>query len=295
MAKPNCSKCGELKVGSYVNGSQCGKCIEARRAERRRAKREAAGLPEWGTGRDPKCKQCRAVKEESYKSGSLCRACKLAKAKVYYDKKARAAGVSVQKKGRNPLCGTCGIEKENKDDYYCHACRAKMKRERYEKLKQVPGFMEEQREKARTLYAENADHAQKRRCREATHRRIASGQLTIEPCEACGATENIEAHHEDYYQPMEITWLCKKHHAMYHAENTESLTQYFNDKMQYEKRLSAEKALKRGIRGGYVLKAPCEVCGTDENVEAHHDDYMRPLDVRWLCRTHHGEHHRMND
>jgi hypothetical protein len=27
-------------------------------------------------------------------------------------------------------------------------------------------------------------------------------------------------------------------------------------------------------------------CG-EPRVDAHHDDYARPLDVRWLCRPHH--------
>lgn len=29
----------------------------------------------------------------------------------------------------------------------------------------------------------------------------------------------------------------------------------------------------------------------DQRVIAHHDDYERPLDVRWLCRTHHFRFH----
>lgn len=43
------------------------------------------------------------------------------------------------------------------------------------------------------------------------------------------------------------------------------------------------------LRGGLIRQA-CEVCGV-KNAHAHHDDYARPLDVRWLCRGHHRSHH----
>jgi hypothetical protein len=49
-------------------------------------------------------------------------------------------------------------------------------------------------------------------------------------------------------------------------------------------------ATSNAIRDGRLVRQPCEVCGA-EQVEAHHDDYSRPLDVRWLCRRHHLEHH----
>lgn len=45
-------------------------------------------------------------------------------------------------------------------------------------------------------------------------------------------------------------------------------------------------ALKRGA----ITKKPCEVCG-NEKVEGHHDDYEKPLEVRWLCKKHHMAHH----
>ena len=44
------------------------------------------------------------------------------------------------------------------------------------------------------------------------------------------------------------------------------------------------------IRDGRLIRQPCEKCG-EEKSEAHHDDYTKPLEVRWLCRRHHLEHH----
>lgn len=46
------------------------------------------------------------------------------------------------------------------------------------------------------------------------------------------------------------------------------------------------------IRDGNLIVQPCEVCGDGIGVHAHHDDYAKPLDVMWLCPTHHGERHR---
>lgn len=56
-------------------------------------------------------------------------------------------------------------------------------------------------------------------------------------------------------------------------------------------RREARIALSTARKSGAIVPQPCEVCG-DTNVDGHHDDYTRPLDVRWLCRTHHAEHHR---
>lgn len=53
----------------------------------------------------------------------------------------------------------------------------------------------------------------------------------------------------------------------------------------------AHSAVSNAIRDGRLVKQACEVCG-DLKAEAHHDDYSRPLEVRWLCGRDHAAHHR---
>jgi hypothetical protein len=48
------------------------------------------------------------------------------------------------------------------------------------------------------------------------------------------------------------------------------------------------------IRIGNLSKKPCEECGEISGVNAHHDDYSKPLDIRWLCSTHHKQWHAIN-
>ncbi len=53
------------------------------------------------------------------------------------------------------------------------------------------------------------------------------------------------------------------------------------------------KAISRAnkvLRKGGIKKMPCEVCG-EAKVDMHHEDYSKPLDVTWLCRSHHKQVH----
>lgn len=43
-------------------------------------------------------------------------------------------------------------------------------------------------------------------------------------------------------------------------------------------------------RAGILVKNPCEKCGAGD-AEMHHEDYSKPLDVKWLCRKCHMERH----
>lgn len=53
----------------------------------------------------------------------------------------------------------------------------------------------------------------------------------------------------------------------------------------------ARTALSQAVKAGKVKRGLCEKCG-DPRSHGHHDDYTKPLEVRWLCKKHHDEEHR---
>lgn len=59
---------------------------------------------------------------------------------------------------------------------------------------------------------------------------------------------------------------------------------------KFPDRMRAYGRVRYAIKTGKLKKLPCEVCGSPDT-EGHHDDYSKPLDVRWLCPFHHKEYH----
>jgi ribosomal protein S27AE len=57
---------------------------------------------------------------------------------------------------------------------------------------------------------------------------------------------------------------------------------------------NAHLAVQQAISSGKLKKQPCEVCGAAV-VDAHHDRYDEPLNVRWLCRRHHVKLHQCGE
>jgi hypothetical protein len=55
---------------------------------------------------------------------------------------------------------------------------------------------------------------------------------------------------------------------------------------------AAMKIYKYALRQGKLERGPCAVCGATENIDGHHTDYTKPLDVVWLCKPHHREEHK---
>ena len=57
--------------------------------------------------------------------------------------------------------------------------------------------------------------------------------------------------------------------------------------VKYKARDKARYAFATGL----IVKTPCSDCGTDIDLQMHHENYGKPLEVIWLCRPcHNGRH-----
>lgn len=59
-------------------------------------------------------------------------------------------------------------------------------------------------------------YPEKVRARRLVINAIKRGDIIKLPCNTCG-NPNSYAHHEDYHKPLDVVWLCRKHHTELHA------------------------------------------------------------------------------
>ena len=62
-------------------------------------------------------------------------------------------------------------------------------------------------------------------------------------------------------------------------------------KHRYPNRVKAHDMVANEVKQGRMTRLPCEVCGI-KRTHGHHEDYSKPLDVRWLCPGCHIAEHR---
>jgi len=70
---------------------------------------------------------------------------------------------------------------------------------------------------------------------------LKDGSLIRQPCEVCGSLHS-EGHHTDYSKPLEVQWLCRKHHKQEHARirNAEQWMRFCFARLGWTRRLIAE-------------------------------------------------------
>lgn len=110
-----------------------------------------------------------------------------------------------------------------KKEYY-HKNKDKFREYGRNRYKRVP---EEYSEKSRKYRLENnekynecrkkwrKENVHKTKAHSNLHTAVENGSVVKKPCMICGNI-TVEGHHEDYSKPLEVLWLCKKHHHEKH-------------------------------------------------------------------------------
>ena len=131
-------------------------------------------------------------------------------------------------------------------------------------------------------------------------------------CRLCKGEKTSEHFFKDKYRPYRdfLDTACKNCRRLEYRERRlrNKETYLKKDKKYYENhkeeiakkrvewysknkhKASAHEKVKRAVYSGTLIKLPCGVCG-NVKAQAHHEDYNKPLDVMWLCATHHRRQH----
>lgn len=93
----------------------------------------------------------------------------------------------------------------------------------------------------------------------------------------------------------EISYICRKCNseksARWRKENSQKVVIAVRKSInKHLHKQRARLAIKEALKHGRIKKLNC-FCGSEAS-EAHHTDYTKPLEVMWLCRTHHADRHR---
>jgi hypothetical protein len=96
---------------------------------------------------------------------------------------------------------------------------------------------------------------------------------------------------------LNFCMVCVRQRVAEHRRrNLEKVREYDRQRAHLPHRktrkVTAYNVVEAAIHAGTLTPKPCERCGFALGVQAHHEDYSKPLDVNWLCTKCHGERHR---
>lgn len=135
------------------------------------------------------------------------------------------------------------------------------------------------------------------------HKQMGDGHLN--KCKACTKRDvkNNRCKKLDYYREYDRNRKNKEERANQRKEHAKWLKEndyekYINMKRnslqkfreKYPEKAHAHQVVSDALISGKLKKEPCIICGSLV-VEAHHEDYSKPLYVVWLCSKHHHERH----
>lgn len=117
----------------------------------------------------------------------------------------------------------------------------------------------------------------------------------MKKCCNCHQEKLFDLFHLDKTSPSGYSSYCKsckkEKDAKYYKYTEKEKDRKTNYRLKFPQRKNAQAKVYQALKSGKLTKQPCFICG--EKSEAHHPDYSRPLDVVWLCSSHHRQTHNL--
>ena len=110
-------------------------------------------------------------------------------------------------------------------------------------------------------------------------------------CRECENTAQRERHRRRYAVNREALAERAKRWQVEHPNPARRAATNARYRAAHPDAGAAGHAVNHAIARGDLAREPCERCGTTPS-EGHHDDYTKPLEVRWLCDKCHKRLHR---
>ena len=114
------------------------------------------------------------------------------------------------------------------------------------------------------------------------HKQMADGRLN--KCKSCSKEDSTKNRNENIDRIREYD---RKRGS---SQGKKYLKEF---RSKYPNKYKAHNMVNNAVRDNKLFKKPCEICGK-EDVHGHHDDYLEPLNIRWLCPVHHSQWHKEN-
>ena len=137
-------------------------------------------------------------------------------------------------------CFKCNIPKPRADFYKhprmadgllgkCKECTKRDSRTRLQEKRPAVARYERERNQTPGRRAKTLEYQRRRRkhdpekykARTALGNALRDGRVIRGPCGVCGTTLRVQGHHHDYSKPLDVRWLCFKHHREHaHGQTT---------------------------------------------------------------------------
>lgn len=118
------------------------------------------------------------------------------------------------------------------------------------------------------------------------HKQMGDGHLN--KCKTC-AKNDVNKHRDDNLEKIREYDRNRPNKV----ERTAKMVEYTKDyREKYPNKYLAHRILNNACRDGKLeRKSECETCSSSFRIIAHHTDYLKPLDVKWLCEVCHKAWH----